>query len=295
MSDLQKYIRKNNNNYVEKLLSKNISFYKKLNLKEKDELWGLLNNYERYHIQLKNQKKVGLGEDKFSITEYGSTHQDLSKYKNLKVWDKEQYLYQKSHGQTHLDKKYKLYLFGDWCRLIENKKLIYGEIFSLHGYIFDNVSNRLNRFKDALYPHKTKFKHIKNKKKTKNQLTGKKEYFYTMKSTTKAYGKEQELEEFSKFMMNFEYEILYPKIKKYVLKNMNNRTYRIVQKEETFDNFHLFLFSDKKVLKHCKFESFLSDFNKFRADERELKIIEKRFYKYAKSYLMKNFHSSFSS
>ena len=99
-----------------------ISFYKKLNPQERDELWGLLNDYEKYRIQLKHQKRVGFGEDKFSITEYGSTHEELSKYTNLKEWDREQYHYQKAHGQTHLDKKYKLYLFGDWCRLIENKK-----------------------------------------------------------------------------------------------------------------------------------------------------------------------------
>ena len=277
---------------VEKLLSKNISFFKKLNSQERDELWGLLNDYERYRVQQKHQKRVGFGEDKFSITEYGSTHEDLSKYKNLKEWDREQYHYQKAHGQTHLDKKYKLYLFGDWCRLIENKKLTYGEIYSLHGYIFDNVSEKIHRFKDGLYPHKTKFKFVKNKNKTKNPLTGKKEYYSTMKSSTKAYGKEKELEEFGKFMMSFEYEILYPKIKKYVLKNLNSRTYRIVQKKETFDNYHQFLFSDNKVLEHCRFESFLSDFNKFRRDERELKIVEKRFFKYAKSYLMKNFHNS---
>jgi hypothetical protein len=288
-------IKRKKVNYIEKLLSKNISFYKKLNEKEQDELWGLLSDYERYCVQRKNQKRVGFGADKLTIVEYGSTNEDLSTYKNLKEWDKEQYLYQKAHGQTHLDENYKLYLFGDWCRLIENDKLIYGEIFSLHGYISDNVSERLRRFKDGLYPHKTKIKFVKNKKKSKNPVTVKKEYFSTMKSSTKAYGKEkelEELEEFEKFMMHFEYEILRPKIKKYVLKKMNNRTYRIVNKKETFDTFHQFLFSDKEVLKQCRFESFLSDFNRFRRDEREIKAIEKRFFRYAKGYLMENFNPS---
>jgi len=283
---------KKQSNDIEKLLSKNISFYSKLNADEREELWGMLNDYERYRVQRKHQKRVGFGEDKFTLNEYGSTDRDLAKYKNLKQWDKEQYKYQKAHGQSHLDKSYRLYLFGDWCRLIENKKLIYGEIFSLHGYIFDRVTQRLNKFKEGLYPHTTKYKFVKNKKKNKNEVTGKKEHFYTMKSKTKAYGKEQELEAFRKFMSSFEHEVLYPKIKKYVLKHLSNRTYRIVQKQESFDNYHLFLFSDKKVLEQCHFENFFRDFNSFRRDEREIKAIEKRFYRYAKHYVMKNFRTT---
>lgn len=42
---------------IEKLLANRISFYPKLNDKQKDELWDLLSDYERYRIQLKNQKK----------------------------------------------------------------------------------------------------------------------------------------------------------------------------------------------------------------------------------------------
>jgi len=282
---------KKQSNDIEKLLSKNISFYTKLNTDEKEELWGLLSDYERYRVQRKHQKRVGFGQDKFTITEYGSSNQNLSQYKNLKQWDKEQYTYQKAQGQSHLDKKYKLYLFGDWCRLIEDKKLIYGTIFSVHGYIFDRVTERLGHFEKGLYPHKTKYKFVKNKKKANNVVTGKKEHFYTMKSKTKAYGKEQELEAFKKFMIHFEYEILYPKIKNCILKHFTSRTYRIVQKEDTFDNSHLFLFSDKEALKQCHFESFLSDFNRLRRDERELKAIEKKFYQYAKHYVMKNFKS----
>ena len=45
-------------------------------------------------------------------------------------------------------------------------------------------------------------------------------------------------------MMIFEQEILRPKIKKYILENISNRTYRVIYKEETFDNYHNFLFSD---------------------------------------------------
>jgi hypothetical protein len=263
---------------VEKILTKRISFYKNLNQKQKDELWELLSDYEKYCVFLKHQKKVGFGKDKISIVEYGS-NDDLSKFKNLKQWDKANYKYQLKHGQTHLDIKYKLYLFGDWCRLIENKKLIYGEIFSLHGYIFDKVVDRLYKFEAGLYPHTSKHKFIKNSDKKTS----------TLKTTTKAYGKEKELECFSDFRMKFTHEILYPKIKKYILKNSSNKTYRIVNKKETVDNFHQFLFSDNKALKNCNFETFLEDFNKLKGDVRDLKLIEKKFYKYSRKYLMENF------
>jgi len=275
--------------FIDKQLSKNITFYKKLNCEEQDELWGLLSDYEKYRVLLKNQKKVGFGKDKFTINEYRSTNKNLAIYKNLKQWDKEQYNYQKKHGQTHLDETYELYLFGDWCRLIENKKLIYGEIFSVSSYLYDNVTTQLRKFEQGLFPHTTKFKFIKNKKKSKNSLTGKKEYFSTMKSKTKAYGKEKELKAFSKFMMIFEQETLRPKIKKYVLKNMTNRTYRVVNKKETFDNFHQFLFSDNVALKNCNFSTFLDDFNQLKRDNEELKKVEEHFLKYAKKYLMENF------
>ena len=270
-------IKRKKIDFIEKQLSKNITFYKKLNSEEQDELWDLLNDYEKYRVLLKNQKKVGFGEDKFTINEYGSSNKKLAKYKHLKQWDKEQYIYQKSHGQTHLDENYRLYLFGDWCRFIENKKLIYGEIFSVHSYIADKVSERLRAFEQGLYPHTTKFKYLKDKKKSKNSLTSKKEYFSTLKIKTKAYGKEKELKAFSKFMMIFEQEILRPKIKEYVLENLSNRTYRVIYKKETFDNFHQLLFSDNKALKNCHFKTFLNDFNQLKRDNRELKMVEKHF------------------
>jgi len=281
--------RRKHSDTIEKQLAKNISFYQKLNPKERDELWDLLNDYERYRVLLKNQKRVGFGKDKFTLNELGTTDKDLAAYANLKEWDEEQYTYQKAHGQTHLDKHYKLYLYGDWCRLIENKKLIYGEIYSVSSYIADNVSERLSKFKQGLYPHTTRFKFVKTGKKSKNPFTGKKEHLYTMKTKTKAYGKEKELEAFGTFMMRFEYEILRPKIKKYVLKHMSDRTYRIVNKKETFDNFHQFLFSDNVALEHCRFETFLEDFNRLRRSNDELKAVEKRFFKYAKQYLMEHF------
>jgi hypothetical protein len=264
---------------IEKILTKKISFYKKLNLKQKDELWQLLSDYEKYCVFLKHQKKVGFGKDKITLTEYGENN-DISDLINLKKWDKANYKYQLKHGQTHLDKKYKLYLFGDWCRLIENKKLIYGEIFSLHGYIFDKVLDKLYKLEQGLYPHTSKFKFIKNNDKKNTS---------TLQTTTKAYGKEKELEKFSNFRMRFTQEILYPKIKKYILKNFSNKTYRIVNKKETFDNYHQFLFSDNIALKNCKFETFLDDFNKLKGDVRDLKAIEKKFYSYSTNYLMKNF------
>jgi hypothetical protein len=37
---------------IEKILTKKISFYKNLNQKQKDELWDLLSDYEKYNIKL---------------------------------------------------------------------------------------------------------------------------------------------------------------------------------------------------------------------------------------------------
>jgi len=51
----------------------------------------------------------------------------------------------------------------------------------------------------------------------------------------------------------------------------------------------MFLFSDNEALKNCKFETFLDDFNRLKRDNRDLKAIEKKFYNYAKKYLLKNF------
>jgi hypothetical protein len=144
---------------------------------------------------------------------------------------------------------------------------------------FGKVEDKLRKFEDGLYPHTTKFWF----KKTKDKK------YSTMESKTKAYGKEEELRQFKKFQMKFKQEILYPKIKKYILKNYKNKTYRIVNKKKTFDNFHQFLFSDNIALENCKFLSFLDDFNKLKGDTRDLKTIEKRFIKYSKKYLMEDF------
>jgi hypothetical protein len=110
-----------------------------------------------------------------------------------------------------------------------------------------------------------------------------------MESKTKAYGKEDELKRFKKFQMKFEQEILYPKIKKYILQNYKNKTYRIIETKRTFDNSHQFLLSDNAALKNCKFVNFLDDFNKLKGDIGDLKTIERKFVKYSKKYLMENF------
>jgi len=271
----------------EQILKKRIKFYTKLNSKEKDELWSLLSDYEIYSINLKLQKRVGFGSDKFSLQEFGDDF-DISKYKHLKEWDKEQYIYQKKQGCIHLDDSYKIYLFGEWCRFVEKKKLVYGMLLSLSSYIFEQVTDNLLKFENELYPHKITTTSKKCKKKQTNPFTKKKEYFYTMDFRTQSYGRENELEELKKFIRKFEYEILYPKIKKYVATHLKNRTYRVVDKKETFDNFHQFLFSDKEALKNCTFENFLDDFNALKRDTKDLKAVEKKFVKYAKKYILQN-------
>jgi hypothetical protein len=42
---------------IEKILTKRISFYKYLIQKQKNELWEILSNYEKYCVFLKYQKK----------------------------------------------------------------------------------------------------------------------------------------------------------------------------------------------------------------------------------------------
>jgi len=275
-------------NILEKILNKKIKFYKKLNATDKEELWNLLSNYDKYTINLKAQKKLGFGNNKFTLEEYGTSFK-VSKYKNLMQWDKEQYIYQKKHGQTNLDDKYKIYLFGDWCRLIEDKKLIYGILLTVSSYIYEQVTDELIEFVNNLYPHTVDVKSKKESKKHRNPLTKKKEYFYAMDFTTKAYGREEELKKLKDFTSKFEYEILYPKVKKYVAKHLKNRTYRIVNKKDTFDNFHQFLFSDQQALKSCTFEDFLTDFNELKRDTKDLKKIEKEFVEYSKNYILKNY------
>jgi len=48
-------------NTLEKILTKKIKFYKKLNVDDKEELWNILSDYDRYTIQLKVQKETGFG------------------------------------------------------------------------------------------------------------------------------------------------------------------------------------------------------------------------------------------
>ncbi len=274
--------------FTEKIIDKKIGFYSKLNTKEKNELWDLLSDYEKYSINLKQQKQVGYGKYKFSINEYGE-HYNIAKYKNLKEWDKEQYLYQKKHGQTGLDDKYKIYLFGDWCRLIENKKLIYGSLLSVSGYLLEQVTYKIIKLVNELYPHTVKMKSKKNDKKQINPLTKKKEYFYTVDFITKAYGKEEKLKKLESSVREFEQDILYPKIKRYVQKNLKNRTYRVVNKSTAFDNYHLFLFGDKHALKNCTFYNFLADFDELKRDAKDLEKIEQKFFKYSKQYILENY------
>lgn len=277
-------------NTIEKILHKKIKFYKKLNSNNKEELWSLLSDYDKYTINLKVQKKIGFGDNKFSLEEYGTSF-NVSQYKNLKQWDKEQYIYQKKHAQTNLDDKYKIYLFGDWCRLIESKKLIYGILLSVSRYLYEQVTDKLTKFENNLYPHIVDMKSKKESKKKINPLTKKKEYFYTMDFITKAYGREEELKKLKDFINKFKSETLYPKIKEYVATHLKNRTYRIIDKKDTFDNFHQFLFSDQQALSNCTFKSFLNDFNKLKRDTKDLKDIEKKFVKYSKNYILKNHFS----
>lgn len=239
-----------------------IMILKKIGLKPSKKNLEKLDGENLYKYNTLMQKLKGKKEfDYFSIIEYGISSEDIfEKYKNIKEWDLENYLFQKEHETMVRDEYDSLYLSATLFRAIEkqefsdNKELIYGNLESARSYIFEKIYRKLEKEIQNKYPYiyvqsykEPTFKKIKGKK------------LYEMADTElRAGGKEKELSDIKKRLRelynNIEDDIVFE------LNKFSGYTFKKYGKGSRFDRLDTFIVGGFEAAENISFKTFFNDF-----------------------------------
>jgi len=260
-------------------IKKKVSKYKdKLSKKELDKL-----NY------LKLKKRKHLKEERyFVITELGHKPEELYDYENLADFTEEHYNFQKKEhykslveiskrdgkytreekikNKKELQKRYgkkydKLFLYDTWFRFIENKQIRYGSLASLESWVIDKVSNKISKFIDKNIPYiiQSSWDRESDSK------------YFSLDLTTKAMGREEELESLKREIRNnFENQMIEIITQKLIIGLKGC----IFKKNNYRDNQISIYIPDLETAKMLKSKNFLNNVENM---EQPFKYIKKRF------------------
>ncbi len=253
-------------------------------LEKAERLFDKGSDYETYKanefILLETEKKKY---DYLYCNEVGrlGKNESIFDYKNLYVWDKSWWKYQKnSLTGVNTDKKYRdwyrvnyakyrsLYMQGDWYRWIEKEQfqkkphMVYGSIEGLNNYVKIKIEERLESTIDKIIPN-----NFYHEYRTPLFIKEKGSKYSTMADTeVRAGGFEKELEQVRKIKREsfhlFE-EIIYKEItpfSNYTFTKWEYPDYKTTEKIE--DGIKLMIVGGFKAAKKISFKTFLDDFYK---------------------------------
>ena len=220
------------------------------------------NEKERYRLNKAIQLVVGFGKDKITINE-PSSYKNLEKYKTIYQLDKANFEYQEKIFDKNKRKKYKdLTLSGEWFRVINNKKLIYGNLWSVDNYIVENIIEKLNSKLNKVIPN---IEIITDELfKPANDENYKNAFVLNQDAIElRAFGREKEYENlYNKINSNETYQDIKNYINKYFLNRLydlnNSVFYTDIETNENWD-----VIIGQRVSKQIKFQSFLKDLDKY--------------------------------
>lgn len=161
--------------------------------------------------------------------------------------------------------EYKMYMTGDWFRLIENDVFLYSQMIGAKWYIFYKMETLLDDLQEENIPYS--FREGDDLLASINEPDPEKRY--------DAGGREKELESYHTKIRKYTSEELLPKIDKILEKYnrvLSGKTFRVDRgyEAENFDPFTDFIFFDEQSLKNVNPQKFLNTFKNNQVDIFEL-------------------------
>lgn len=263
---------------IERILLKRFPEYAGLNEEDKDDFFGDLDDAAKYEVNQEACTIDGIGEDKIVCTEPGRMPEGktLLDYVNIMKWDKEDWEFQReSRLKLAEDCKdpekrkkavqevfedyeiYSLTLWGEWIRLIEKSRMIYGNLWSLSAYLQDLMDEWLTDWIRHAIPYDIEHQYVDSDDKSHGVCR-------EVEFITKANGREKELDALQKKVWAYEKEKGLERIQNTLNQaNLRGCTFRIDNFENSYDPCSEFILADEEVAQEITFEYFLRDFQRF--------------------------------
>lgn len=227
---------------------------------QREDFWNNLPKEDVYKINQEVTLHNGIGEDKLVINEYSRDSLIIENYNNLLDWDidcwddQRQLRLQDKYCSCDIG-EYDFYkgLAGEWIRLIEDSRLIYGNLYSLPMFLWWQMEDLIYDIENQIVPHELHW----NTEDDENPNLKK------VNITVDAYEREEEYEKLKqltyKFLTTDESSPGY----KLILETFKDikGTFRINMLEDPIDPMTDFIVCDQETLSKINPKTFLKDFS----------------------------------
>jgi hypothetical protein len=288
---IRKYILEENTKryYKKKLPLNNEELLKKIKQYiDKNFTPKELNKYN-YYLQ-KNKWKKYKESHYFSINDYMGSTEEFYNFKNFKEWTLKNWEFQKEsfyngmiqseeynrkNKEEHFSKtveeeaeektieqfgrKYEtLYLNHYWCRWVEYKRIMYGDLISIETFFLELLEEEITKKIDEAYP--SIYVHPTNKMFSK--IENSEDFTLNIEKKTCENEEELELAEQDKYLFCFKYT---KKILPEILELTKDKTFSIIKDKlfEGDDEIVQMIFPTIELVEKISTENFLDDFNKY--------------------------------
>jgi len=190
------------------------------------------------------KRQLEVGKKEYDYFEILNSRKDIFKFKNLKEWDEDEYIYQKSVKTMVREKYDSLYIPPTFFRAIKDNKIYYGILKSAREYLLEETITMLMNKVDKKYPLEERsiddiLSNLGNNEEPK------------------AFGKEKEREELRKNIMknylNIEEEIVEN------IDSLSDKTFKIVG-GEFMEGINTYIVGGFKAAESINFKTFFKDF-----------------------------------
>lgn len=247
--------------------------YKDMTEDEKDDFWRELPDSEKYSVNQLTTKVNGFGEDRLYCNESSRVNFKFEDFENLLDWDiacwNQQREWRLADEYQPFDKgeyKFNTGMTGEWIRLIEKSRLLYGTIYSLHSFLWWKMEDLVFDIENELIPHEFKWEPPIDKT---DECCGEEESCgdecgcRRVKININAFGREEEYEKIRK--LTYDYISTGSRGDKIIEEISKDHvgTFRIDSFENPYDPYSDFIVCDKETLGKIRPRFFLDDFNSF--------------------------------
>ncbi len=215
------------------------------------EIWGDLPLSKLDNLNWAKLLTSGIGDDYIFLNESMAENKSLLDFNSLYDYDYADYLFQeetnKKEFKNYKARDYYALRFSCWARLIINDQFYYATLYSLAGYLTDEIEDKSHDCIQKLIPHE----YVEGKDNGKRVKGG---FRWDMQAD--ASGKEKQLDELKSRWYRYTQQRWLELSKEFIQDSPAVFTEDINQKGELNRNF---IFNNEDALKQIRWKHFLSD------------------------------------
>jgi len=201
---------------------------------------------------------TGIGDDYLYLNESMQEHVSLLDFQTLHDYDYNDHLYQeranKKEFKDYTPGDYYAFRFSCWARLIINEQLHYATLYSLAGYLIDEINPKGHDCIQALIPHD----YIEGPQHGRQEKGG-----FCWDMQTDAAGQEQQLDELNNRWHNYTHQRWLELSQAF--KRAEPAVYSL-DKHEEGEQHRDYIFTNEATLKQIRWKHFLADCEPLLAD-----------------------------